>query len=247
VKRPGGAAGGTARRPALPGANGECTAIGRIPQPTRPGRDPAQRRDASGPWTPRAPAARSRPTASTSSRRASASARVVRGLMKQGRIANRPFTFVLEVTTRPRARMPCRTSWLRASRRAPSSQPAGRKRKQQIESTGPGWPTSAATPPPPARGPLPRPRPWAPWSPSPRTPGCPTRRPFATTRSASSASVASRPTPAVGSGRSSAGRQRDRSLAGSGPSKRRNRSRAGRMARGPGRGRRWRPRRDVSP
>lgn len=51
-------------------------------------------------------AASSRPTARTSSTRASASARVVRGLMKHGRIARRSPTRVLEVTTRPRARIP---------------------------------------------------------------------------------------------------------------------------------------------
>ena len=46
----------------------------------------------------------SRPARSTSSTSASASASVVRGLTKHGRSANRPWTLVVEVNTRPRAR-----------------------------------------------------------------------------------------------------------------------------------------------
>lgn len=70
--------------------------------------------------------AKSLPTASTSSTSASASARVLLGLMKQGRMANRPSTRVDEVTVRPRARMPPRIASLRASKRSSSLQPEGR-------------------------------------------------------------------------------------------------------------------------
>ena len=73
-----------------------------------------------------AAATRFRPTAITSSTSASASAKVLRGLMKQGRIANRPPTRVDEVTVRPRARTPCRMASLRVFNRASSCQPAGR-------------------------------------------------------------------------------------------------------------------------
>ncbi len=65
----------------------------------------------------------------------------------------------------------------------------------------------------------------------PENPGWATWRPFATTTSASSARVASRPMPSAGRVRSRAGRQRDHSRAGSGPSYSRSRSRAGRIAR----------------
>ena len=75
--------------------------------------------------TAQATATNSCPTARTSLTSASASTKVLRGLIKQGRIASRPPTRVDEVTVCPRARTPRRIASLSASILASSFQPTG--------------------------------------------------------------------------------------------------------------------------